>query len=61
MDKHLDAVLVTKACAAVCRYEQHLRSDEALVASKALARAMRELREELPPKILIQFRSSNAK
>lgn len=56
MDKHL----VTKACEAVCKYEQHLRSNEALVASKALAKAMRELREELPPKILIQFRSSNA-
>jgi len=56
MDKHL----VTKACEVVCKYEQHLRSNEALVASKALAKAMRELREELPPKILIQFRSSNA-
>lgn len=56
MDKHL----VAKACEAVCKYEQHLRSNEALVASKALAKAMRELREELPPKILIQFRSSNA-
>jgi hypothetical protein len=57
MDQHL----VAKACEAVCKYEQHLRSDEALVASKALAKAMRELREELPPKILIQFRSTNAK
>ena len=57
MDKHL----VTKACEVVCRYEQHLRSDEALGASKALAKAMRELREELPPKTLIQFRSTNAK
>ena len=56
MDKHL----VTKACEAVCKYEQHLRSNEALVESKALAKAMRELREELPPKILIEFRSSNA-
>lgn len=56
MDKHL----VDKACEAVCKYEQHLRSNEALVASKALAKAMRELREELPPKILIQFRSLNA-
>jgi len=57
MDQHL----VTKACEVVCKYEQHLRSTEALVASKALAKAMRELREELPPKILIQFRSTNAK
>jgi hypothetical protein len=57
MDQHL----VTKACEVVCKYEQHLRSNEALVASKALAKAMRELREELPPKILIQFRSTNAK
>jgi hypothetical protein len=57
MDQHL----VTKACEVVCKYEQHLRSNEALVASKALAKAMRELREELPPKVLIQFRSLNAK
>lgn len=61
MDKHLDTVLVTKACAAVCKYEQHLRSTETLIASKALAKAMRELKEELSPKTLIQFRSTNAK
>lgn len=45
-------LLVHHACLAVIKYEDHLRSKDSLADSKALAKAMRELKEMVPDEIL---------
>ena len=45
-------VLTHKACIALTKYEDHLRSERSLKASTSLAKAMRELREALPKELL---------
>jgi hypothetical protein len=44
--------LTHKACIALTKYEDHLRSERSLRASTGLAKAMRELREALPKELL---------
>jgi hypothetical protein len=48
--------IVHNACLAVIRYEEHLRSKETLKEAKALAKAMRLLRESVPDEILETMR-----
>jgi hypothetical protein len=40
------------SCLAVIKYEDHLRSKDSIVQAKALAKAMRELKETLPDDVL---------
>jgi hypothetical protein len=45
-------LLVHHACLAVLKYEDHLRSKDSINEAKALAKAMRELKEMVPNEIL---------
>lgn len=40
------------ACQAVLKYEDHLRSKDRLADAKALAKAMRELKETIPSEVM---------
>lgn len=44
--------LLHKSCLVVLRYEDHLRSRDSLKDAKALAKAMRELKEAIPDEIM---------
>ena len=45
-------LLVHHACLAVIKYEDHLRSKDSIIEAKALAKAMRELKNMVPDEIL---------
>lgn len=45
-------MLVHNACMVILKYEDHLRSKDSLKEAKALAKAMRELKETVPEEIL---------
>jgi hypothetical protein len=45
-------LLVRHICVALIKYEDHLRSRESVTDAKALAKAMRELKEVVPDEIL---------
>ena len=45
-------LIVHHACLAILRYEDHLRSKDSINEARALAKAMRELKEIVPEEIL---------
>jgi len=49
-------LLVHHACLAVLKYEDHLRTRDTIVEAKALAKAMRELKNMIPDEILEAMR-----
>jgi hypothetical protein len=59
MDVELDEwtnSLLVAACDVIIRYEEHLRSKNYLNESRALAKAMRELKDVIPPEVMEAMR-----